>query len=64
MNKITKYSWWALMIIFFAVAFGVYVNNDYKINNSSYSDNLKDKKQEIDQDYINKNKECFAAYEK
>ena len=29
-----------------------------------YSDNLKDKKQEIDYDYIDKNKECFTACKK
>lgn len=64
MVKIIKYGWWVLIIVSLGFAFRVYVNNGYKINGSSYSDNLKDKKQEIDQDYINKNKECFTAYEK
>ena len=66
MNRITKYIWRVLLLapFVFAFAVAVYVNNDYKIDNLNYSDNPKDNKQKIDQDYINKNKECLAAYEK
>ncbi len=63
-NKIIKYGWWALIKTPLVFAFGVYVNNGYKIDNSNYSSNLENPKKEIDQDYINKNKECFDAYKK
>lgn len=33
MNKIIKYGWWVLIIAPLVFAFGVYVNNGYKINN-------------------------------
>ena len=64
MEKIIKYGWWILIIVPLVFAFAVYVNNGYKIDNLNYSDNPKDNKQKIDQDYINKNKECLTAYEK
>lgn len=32
-EKIIKYGWWVLIIIPLAFAFGVYINNDYKITN-------------------------------
>ena len=64
MDKIIKYGWCVLIIVPLAFAFFAYKNNGYKIDNLNYSDNPKDNKQKIDQDYINKNKECLAAYEK
>ena len=53
-----------LLILTILIVVGVAVNMVWKSNNPIYSGDFKERKQEIDQDYINKNKECFSAYEK
>src|SRR3989338_1373005 len=53
-----------LLILTILIGVGVAVNMVWKSNNPIYSGDFKERKQEIDQDYINKNKECFSAYEK
>ena len=53
-----------LLILTILIGVGVAVNMVWKSNNPIYSGNFKERKQEIDQDYINKNKECFSAYKK
>lgn len=47
MNKIIKYGWWALIIIPFLFAFGVYVNYGYKTNKPICPDDFKDSDQKI-----------------
>lgn len=38
-KNLIKYGWWVLIIASLVLAFGVYVNNGYRFNNSSYKTN-------------------------